>query len=265
MKHAKRKHKTKSGAKKALIVHHTNQHADIPQSISQKNKLLEASRTLLSIISQLKQNSKLYDAEKLRKHLLNEIDLFQTNAKNALYDFETILVGRYILSVSLDEIINKTTWGKESHWQEHTLLNELKHDIADDDRFFLILEKICHSPNKFVDLIELMYICLSLGYEGKFTGAHNCLQQIVDYVYKTIQIQRVDFEQRLSPSLTKNVSAPSQKTKKNFVSLTTVAVTMLFIAFIYLSLNTFLTIFSSPVNQQLDTITNTSHTGAANE
>ena len=51
-------------------------------------------------------------------------------------------------------------------------------------------------------MLELMYICLSLGFEGKFAVQENGRSKLVetmDNLFRTIRMQRGDFERELSP------------------------------------------------------------------
>ena len=36
------------------------------------------------------------------------------------------------------------------------------------EKFFEILERLRAEPDRYIDLIELLYVCLALGYEGKY-------------------------------------------------------------------------------------------------
>jgi type VI secretion system protein ImpK len=56
--------------------------------------------------------------------------------------------------------------------------------------------------------MELMYICLSLGYKGQYChpSDHDPLEQITDQLYKHIRVYRGSFSKILSPMLSKPAS-----------------------------------------------------------
>ena len=60
-----------------------------------------------------------------------------------------------------------------------------------------------NSPAENLDILELMYICISLGYEGKYRIVHRgreSLEQIRDDLFQIIRNQRGEYERSLSPS-----------------------------------------------------------------
>ncbi len=57
-------------------------------------------------------------------------------------------------------------------------------------------------PARHVDMLELMYICLSMGFEGKYRvleGGLRTLEQVRETLFQTIRRQRGEFERDLSP------------------------------------------------------------------
>lgn len=178
------------------------------------NSLLFCANKLLTEIANLKRRTNCKNPLKLRNYLLNEIQKFQITAENLHYNADNILISRYALSATLDEIIIKTAWGAQAKWQDHTLLQELQQGANADEHFFTILEQICRTPNKFIDNIELMYVCLSLGFEGKFHHQENTtLQKIIAATYQLIRACRGEIDKKLSPTI-KPLTTYQKKTKK---------------------------------------------------
>jgi type VI secretion system protein ImpK len=230
------------------------------QTPPSNNLLIDLASKLFATITQIKQKKQFKDSSNLRRYLLKELQNFQLKAERLGYNSDNILIASYVLSVSLDETISKTIWGKKTNWDKQTLLGEMQLNDLTDDRFFVILERICQSPEQYIDIIELIYICLSLGYEGKFQN-HPAktqeIQQIIDYVYQTIKSIRGDFDKQLSPSI-------SKKTKKQIARKKPMPIwliflfTVLIIASIYGGLNYLLKICSAQITQQLQNITKVS-------
>ncbi|OGT22629.1 MAG: hypothetical protein A3C55_04430 [Gammaproteobacteria bacterium RIFCSPHIGHO2_02_FULL_42_13] len=230
----------------------TVKHALVPN----RNRLMIAAGRLFSIITQLRYKPDYEDLPALRGHLLKELQQFQCTAERFGYDVDSIMISRYSLCAGIDDIINKTTWGIKGDWQSMSLLSNLQQGITSDERFFLILDKACRAPQKFIDTIELMYICLNLGFEGKFRDQkyeRNRLQQMIDYVYSVIRKSRGEFDRCLSPSIYKTAMPPRRKFPLAGIILTS----CLIIIGIYGSMNYLLGIYSNQATQQLQHITNT--------
>jgi len=223
-----------------------------------KNLLLSSANKVFSEIAHLKRRKNCEDIFQLRKHLLHEIQKFQIKAETLQYDTDSVLISRYALSATIDEIINKTPWGIQTKWQEHALLQELQQNANADEHFFTILDKICQAPNKFIDNIELMYVCLCLGFEGKFR--HNPqekldLQKIVDEAYQITRVFRGEIEKRLSPTI-KSTKTYAKKKRKHvsYWYITLLATAM--IAGIYIGLNHQLKNYSAQLIQQVQHMAN---------
>lgn len=224
-----------------------------------RNQLLGAASKILSVITQLKLTHAYQNAEKLKHFLQNELQSFQKKAEQLKYETESIFISRYILSATLDEIIEKTPWGIKSQWQNQALLQqEQQKETTAGERFFIILETICQNAKQFVDVIELMYICLSLGFEGKYknaTEAKQQLQQIKNHLYQLIRYERGEFSKILSPHLIKEKK--SIITKKQRVSIWgSLISTILIIGCIYGTTIYLLNLENTKILQQLQTTVN---------
>src|SRR3546814_14660023 len=61
-----------------------------------------------------------------------------------------------------------TPWGGQSGWAAKTLLVAFHGESYGGEKFFLILDRLCADFSRHIDLIELMYICLTLGFGGRY-------------------------------------------------------------------------------------------------
>jgi type VI secretion system protein ImpK len=195
------------------------------------NPLVDAAAYLFSSIgklSTLKSHRCLY---KLQKELITEINTFQDSVKVQGYSSEYILVSRYAMCATIDDIIAHTSWGGEGQWDTYKVLSVFNQESVQPDRFFLILERIIKDPALYIDVMEFMYICLSLGYKGSYRatshGNHQ-LEKITYSLYRHIRSYHGDFSKALSSFIVKPV--PKTKLSKisyAFAFLTTTSIIML--------------------------------------
>jgi type VI secretion system protein ImpK len=170
------------------------------------NPLVDAAAYLFSIVSKLKIIKSYHALHQLHKELITEINSFQETAKNHGYSSEYILVSRYAICATLDDVISNTPWGGQNQWENYSLLTIFNQESTKQERFFLILERIIKDPALYIDVMEFMYLCLSLGYKGsyrstEFTG--NQLEKITHALYKRIRAFHGDVSKTLSPFITK--------------------------------------------------------------
>lgn len=157
------------------------------------NPLLQAVSPLLTLATQLQEQSEAPDLALLHPRLCNEIKAFEVRAQELHYRSPIILAARYLLCSFIDEIIEKSSWGKTSLWPQCSLLKTFHHEAWGGDRFFVILERSAEDPHLNIDLLELGYFCLSLGYEGRYYNAprgQREVGQFIDQLYYWIMDER---------------------------------------------------------------------------
>ena len=176
---------------------------DVPlQNLGKLNPLEHAASALLAIISRLYNSPSHNDPEGLKKKLVEEIKHFTADAEKAGYDKETIHDARYALCTTIDEAIFNTPWGYQSGWGEQSLLSIFHQEVSGGDKFFHKLKDLGQNPSKNLDLLELKYICLALGFQGRYRivdAGKEKLSQIRDWLQDLIRKQKGSAERLLSP------------------------------------------------------------------
>ncbi|MEO8402659.1 MAG: type IVB secretion system protein IcmH/DotU [Gammaproteobacteria bacterium] len=206
------------------------------------NPLVDAGSYLFSITGRLKLIKSYRHLNKLHQELVTEINNFQDVAKSHGYSSEYILVSRYALCATLDDVITNTSWGAQGQWDNYSLLTAFNQESNQQERFFIILERLIKDPGIYIDLMEFMYLCLSLGFKGSYRSTEFSSNQhdlICNALYKRIRAHHGDFNKTLSPFPIKPaplVTAPPQKKPPiGFVIIITASIILsLFIGLGYL-------------------------------
>jgi type VI secretion system protein ImpK len=176
-------------------------HGPAPK-LGQLNPLEKAASGLLALISKINMSHSQSDPMGLKNKIVDEIKLFQTHAQSEKIDSHTVMSASYVLCTVIDEAIINTPWGNESNWSKQSLLALFHKEVEGGERFFGLLKSIAQSPGKNRYLLELMYICLALGFEGRYRlieGGKSKLVSIREWLYQILQKERGGFEQTLSP------------------------------------------------------------------
>lgn len=167
------------------------------------NPIVNAAATLLAVFSKTREALSHQNVGGLHHQLDREIKIFDSNARVAGVKEDHVLISRYLLCTILDEAVLNTPWGAESAWTQRTLLGSFHNETAGGEKFFAILDRLRQSPAENIDVIELIYICLSLGYEGKFrivARGREHLEALRDELFYTIRTYRGEYERSLSPA-----------------------------------------------------------------
>ena len=166
------------------------------------NPLESAAEPLLSLIMRLKNTASHPDPEQLRQRMIEEIKTFTTNARNAGLHEKTVFRARYVLCTTLDEVVLNTPWGRASEWSENSLLITFHNETWGGEKVFELLDAIIQDPRKNLDLLELIYLCLAFGFQGRYRlldNGRSRLDEQRERTYNAIRTARGEFERDLSP------------------------------------------------------------------
>lgn len=161
------------GGSAPSLGHDDASHHDQNEILFGSNPLVKTANNLLNLISQIKTLVQVADQDELKKYLVTEIKKFDVEAKQAGIEHEHALIARYCLCTVLDETAAKTPWGKDGSWSKHSLLVIFYNETWGGEKFFQLLAKALESPEKNLDLLELMYYCISFGFQGRYNVATN--------------------------------------------------------------------------------------------
>ena len=165
------------------------------------NPLVAVANALLGLIVPLRTMAQPPNIEQLRQRLVLAVQNFERDARAAAVDPETIAAARYALCTVLDETIASTAWGN-GVWGSASLLVTFHNEASGGEKFFLILQRLSQDLRGNLDLIELMYLCLALGMEGRYRLMDRGQEQLTalrDRLQQLISEQRGHVEPELSP------------------------------------------------------------------
>jgi len=166
------------------------------------NPLVEAANPLLNLAGQLRSTVQHPDPSGLREALAQGIKTFEARARAAGIDSEKILAARYALCTFLDEIAASTPWGASGVWAKQSLLVQFHNEARGGEKFFQLLSRIAEKPDTNRDLLELLYICLAMGLEGRYHlmgNGRSELEALRERVAQLLRQQRGEYERNLSP------------------------------------------------------------------
>ena len=186
------------------------------------NPLADAASYLFSMMGRLIYLKSHAHLDQLYAELVNEIRNFQSildvysHTKNNMNEYTPIT--SYALCATLDDIISSTAWG-QGKWEKYSLVKTFIPHPPSQISFFIILERLIHDPEVYIDLIEFMYLCLTFGFKcrneaGLSEFNHQQLEQITHSLYKRIRAYRGSFSKILSPLSTRPARTPVSSIKQ---------------------------------------------------
>lgn len=166
------------------------------------NSLITAAMPLLLLMGNLKTAATHSDVPALQQQVISELANFEEKAKEAGCSPRMILAARYCLCTALDEVVLCTDWGSQSIWGQQTLLSLIHKETWGGERFFIILEKMAEEGKQNLEFLELIYLILALGYEGKYYNHDRMVRDEIRHnLFRIIQSHRGNQNPLISPSL----------------------------------------------------------------
>lgn len=171
--------------------------------ISGSSALVRAAYPLLSLAATLRTSCSVDDVGMLWNRTATELRRFESRATDAGLAARTVSTARYVLCAVLDEAVLQSSWGARSPWHRKSLLMAHHGDTYGGETFFVILDRLCVDIERHIDLAELMYACLLLGFGGRHLvesdGALR-LGERRDDLHRRIAAVRAEVPTALSPA-----------------------------------------------------------------
>ncbi|WP_343079614.1 type VI secretion system protein TssL, long form [Ostreiculturibacter nitratireducens] len=174
----------------------------VEQGMTGMNRLNAAASTLFSLVSRIRNRAQHMDPEKLRRSVIAEVRAFENLALQSGVDAQDVKIARYAICATIDDVVLNTPWGGHSVWAQQSMVGTFHKETVGGDRLYDLLARLEKDPAKNIDLLEFLYLCLSLGFEGRLRVEANGSEkhmQIRQGLARIIRGQRGLVERDLSP------------------------------------------------------------------
>jgi len=143
-----------------------------------RNPLLRAASPLLALIGRIRATVHMPDPDRLRAALAEAVRRFEAAATAGGAPRDQVIGGRYLLCTFVDEAAAGTPWGGNGAWARDTLLVRFHNETWGGEKSFQLLARLAENPTAHRDLLELFFVCLSLGFEGRYRVLDNGRAQL---------------------------------------------------------------------------------------
>ncbi len=166
------------------------------------NKLVAAAAPVLAAVLRLGDARTAPDPDQLKRGFVAAIRAFEGAALATGLDTLSLRSARYALCATVDDLVLSTPWGSRSSWTAQSLTSIFHNEVSGGERFFDILTEMQRDLGRHAEVVELMYVCLALGFEGRYRvmpRGSTALAELREGVFRTIRQRRGAFERELSP------------------------------------------------------------------
>ncbi len=161
---------------------------------STTNPLLAAANPLFSILERFSSTQIMPPIQIMRHNIEHEWHAFRSNLSSLKVLHECLVVAEYLMSSTLDELLGKTYLRIEGKPVEFIAFTPSgASEASPDSHFFELIGHMKERANQYLDLLELAYYCLILGYEGEFhikADGRQALDNLIQELYELILLHR---------------------------------------------------------------------------
>lgn len=217
------------------------------------NSVVDKAGHLLSLCCQLRIIDSHSDVAGLRAQCVDLIKSYEQDLRSESLNSDIIESSRYCICCFLDETVLNTKWGENSSWASESLLSTFHNETFGGEYFYTLLDNALQSPATKWQLLELMYLCLSLGFIGKMRFEERGQSKLEDYresAYRVVKDNKPKIHRELSPGWKEKIAKGSelQQSFPVWVAVTFFAAVMLFV---YMGFSYKVNEYSSPVYGEL--------------
>src|SRR5262245_55746757 len=151
----------------------TSPGATLQHLVAGINPLLVAAGPLLALQAQLRATTAHNDRPGLQRQLLGLIEEFEESARTSGVSRPQVIAARYLLCTFIDEAIAATPWGANPPPGVNTLLHEFHDEESGADKVFELLDRLSADAEANAPLLELFYVCITLGLQGRYLRQPN--------------------------------------------------------------------------------------------
>ena len=173
------------------------------------NSLVDAATPLLGLILRIRDLPEFTGIDQLYSRVHGDIAAIEEEIANESLDSSIQVAYRYCLCAFIDEAVMSTPWGAQSVWTGNSMLSIYHQETWGGEKFFTVLSRMMMEPDSYRDMLEFLYLCLVLGYKGKYglmQDGHQQLNAIIEKLHRVLREIRGDRAEQLFDT-SANISA----------------------------------------------------------
>ena len=174
---------------------------ELQRRVAGINSLLGAANVLLALVPQLRATTSHNDPAGLHQQLLARVQEFENAARASGVPQQKVIAARYVLCTFIDEVAAATPWGASGTWAQHNLLQEFHDERDGSEKAFKLLERLGEDVAANLDVLELFYVCISLGFEGRYRNKPNGRSQLDAIAARLVEVLRPEGGKQSSRTL----------------------------------------------------------------
>ncbi|MGJ7550718.1 type IVB secretion system protein IcmH/DotU [Pseudomonas alloputida] len=133
-----------------------------------QNPMIDAAMPLFGLVMRLRTLDSLPNIQDVHHQVRTQVDNIVEEMRQHGYESAQLLAYSYALCLYLDEAVMSRPWGRNSCWSQESLLSIFHHETWGGEKIYTVLSRLMQEPQRYIDVLEFLYLCLCLGLKGKY-------------------------------------------------------------------------------------------------
>lgn len=152
------------------------------------NPLIDAVTPLFGMVLRARHLASYDQVDTLYCQVVDEIQVVEQTLAVQHYEPHLMHSFRYILCAFIDEAVMGREWGRQSTWSAHSLLARFHNETWGGEKVFELLASLQSAPQRHRPLLEFIYLCLCLGFEGRYRVMNHGRQELEQIIRQLFRI-----------------------------------------------------------------------------
>lgn len=187
-------------------------------------RLAAASNRLLLLASEItRDGSGLPDHDAFRQRVMEALSQLADAASKSNYSPRDVSEAQYALVAFIDEAVQGSSWEHRDAWSLRPMQVELFGNRDAGERFFEHLE----SNRKSRDVLEVYYLCLALGFQGRNRSSDEGAERLYDLMNGLGRDFAREAPEALCPQPSRELAPPARRSSSRAFVLAGFAILLL--------------------------------------
>lgn len=107
-----------------------------------------------------------------RERVCQAFSDFERKAMASNGDNYTVMQAKYGLTAYIDEVVSRSDWAGRADWMSKPLQLQYFNEHTAGEGFFDHLQRLREFGEQYIDVLELYYVCMQLGFQGRYRLYH---------------------------------------------------------------------------------------------
>lgn len=209
----------------------------------------------LTLVAQLRAVAEFGEARALRDRANDLLDRARSQALDAGMPPGDVQDAAFAVVASLDEAVQASTWSKKDEWLARPL--QLEHFDRYDagEEFFARLETLRTDPAATAHVLEVYYLCLALGFEGRYQLQEEKQRRLlIENTYAELRRVERTGSEALSPHARPGDRATVESRSRRLAGAITAVLVVFLAALVYLSMSLYISHVAVEAGQAIQTV-----------